>query len=222
MPCMSASPLTLAWAWTKPTLFLRLLWERTNSIDFCMIACLLCRKSSDWRANEKEWSDSAGNRCRSSSTGDVGPLTKNCAVEADLDADLEADLETDLDERPDKGRVAACCNDGGVNSSSSTMRVGAREEGALRIRRRPEAEMPPSWSCLAFLCRSGKHNVMEVVCCHGAARPFQIVYLLCRTRVEGGASALPICCDVRILLLGQKVPCTLVLRYVDGYLVECG
>ena len=72
----------------------------TNSIDFCIMACLLCKKSSDCLANEKECNDSAGKRCRSSMTGETGPLRKNCAVDADRDADL--------DDAPDMGSVEAC------------------------------------------------------------------------------------------------------------------
>lgn len=78
-----------------------------KSSDFSMIASLLCKKSSDCRANEKECSDSAGNRWRSSITGDAGPPAKNCAVEADRD------------EVPETGSVEACCSGGAVKSDSS-------------------------------------------------------------------------------------------------------
>lgn len=100
------------------------------------MACLLCKKSSDCLANEKEWSDSEGKRCRSSVTGEAGPLTKNCAVEADRDAERE--------DVPDIGSVDACCKGGGWNSPSSTISGVPREDGALLMRRRPEAGMPPS------------------------------------------------------------------------------
>lgn len=81
-----------------------------------------------------------GKRCRSSKAGDTGPLTKNWLVEADLETDLEADL----DEAVETGSVDACCIVSGLATWSSINKVGAREEGSLRIRRRPDVTMPGS------------------------------------------------------------------------------
>lgn len=51
------------------------------------------------------------------------------------------------------------CRTKGLDIWSSSIRVGAREEGSRRMRRRPEAATPPSWSIRAVLSISCEHPI---------------------------------------------------------------
>lgn len=140
------------------------------------MACLLCKKSSDCLAKENECRDSVGKRCKSSNAGDTGPLTKNWLV----DADLDTDRETDLEEAVDPGSVDACCMVNGLATWSSIIKVGARDEGSLRIRRRPDA-VPASWSGRVVLFVGSKHLDVDLSITDA---PLHIVRILGGTRIE--------------------------------------
>ena len=113
-----------------------------NSTDLLRTFCRLCRKSSDWWANEKECRDSDGNRLRSSvkfSVGEEGPEVMPMEelrvfgriIVMELDMELErGPIEALREEAPDEGTV------------------GTREGRCWRILRKPDAPSPCSCSVI--------------------------------------------------------------------------
>lgn len=68
----------------------------------------------------------------------------------------------------------------GLATWSSIIKVGARDEGSLRIRRRPDA-VPPSWSGRVVLFVGSKHLDVDLSITDA---PLHIVRILGGTRIE--------------------------------------
>jgi hypothetical protein len=133
MFCISTSPVARAWALAIPAFdeAAQAIRSLINSMDRLSKVWRLCIRSSDWWANEKEWSDSEGKRERSSvKVGEVGhgdsgtECSSNMVVETDLVRELREDVW--LEEEGMVGaRIGLCC---------------------WRIRRSPDMPKPWSWS----------------------------------------------------------------------------
>jgi hypothetical protein len=69
-----------------------------KSIDRFKTFCLFCSESSGWRAKEKEWRDSDGNRLRSSMAfidGAIGPGGIAVAGSVEMSGECVRDTERD-------------------------------------------------------------------------------------------------------------------------------
>lgn len=107
-----------------------------NSMDRFKIFCLLCIKSSDWWAKEKECKDSEGKRVRSSvKVGLLGPGVSALSVPYELFLELEGRSNTIELARGTEGVLDEASEDG---------IVGSREGGCCLILRRPDAPRPCS------------------------------------------------------------------------------
>jgi hypothetical protein len=138
MFCVSTSPAALAWALAIPALEEtdQAMRSRMNSIERFRTFWRLCIRSSDWWANEKEWSDSDGKRERSSvKVGELGPgesgtgRSRSTVAEEDL-VMVERDGVRLMDAGMVGARIGLCC---------------------WRMRLSPDMPKPWSWSVMREL-----------------------------------------------------------------------